>query len=178
MWKMSWKRNYFSVGRGNVQGMFTPRNTTSIAPSKGLSNEPGQNSCFLNSALQVSDRKERVCLWATSFPFYVCNVFTVWWSRGCVRGFALQSDCPNLWDCAYCRIPFWSNYKRPLVEEVNVFISWIYITSIMLHSQFLNIFFYKINVFRQKAMWKSEYCMLSATWFHCYFCVSSLSKIK
>ncbi|XP_053162818.1 inactive ubiquitin carboxyl-terminal hydrolase 54 isoform X9 [Hemicordylus capensis] len=50
---MSWKRNYFSVGRGSVQGMFTPRNTTSIAPSKGLSNEPGQNSCFLNSALQV-----------------------------------------------------------------------------------------------------------------------------
>ncbi|XP_077202177.1 ubiquitin carboxyl-terminal hydrolase 54 isoform X2 [Paroedura picta] len=50
---MSWKRNYFSVGRGGVQGMFTPRNTTSIAPSKGLSNEPGQNSCFLNSALQV-----------------------------------------------------------------------------------------------------------------------------
>ncbi|KAM6442095.1 ubiquitin carboxyl-terminal hydrolase 54 isoform 2-T7 [Liasis olivaceus] len=50
---MSWKRNYFSVGQGGVQGMFTPRNTTSIAPSKGLSNEPGQNSCFLNSALQV-----------------------------------------------------------------------------------------------------------------------------
>ncbi|XP_070801435.1 ubiquitin carboxyl-terminal hydrolase 54 [Pituophis catenifer annectens] len=50
---MSWKRNYFSVGQGGVQDMFTPRNTTSIAPSKGLSNEPGQNSCFLNSALQV-----------------------------------------------------------------------------------------------------------------------------
>ncbi|XP_070608202.1 ubiquitin carboxyl-terminal hydrolase 54 isoform X2 [Erythrolamprus reginae] len=50
---MSWKRNYFSVGHGGVQDMFTPRNTTSIAPSKGLSNEPGQNSCFLNSALQV-----------------------------------------------------------------------------------------------------------------------------
>uniref|UniRef100_A0A8C6X6F7 Ubiquitin specific peptidase 54 n=1 Tax=Naja naja TaxID=35670 RepID=A0A8C6X6F7_NAJNA len=50
---MSWKRNYFSVGQGGMQGMFTPRNTTSIAPSKGLSNEPGQNSCFLNSALQV-----------------------------------------------------------------------------------------------------------------------------
>ncbi|XP_028278587.1 inactive ubiquitin carboxyl-terminal hydrolase 54a [Parambassis ranga] len=30
-----------------------PRTMTSIAPSKGLSNEPGQNSCFLNSALQV-----------------------------------------------------------------------------------------------------------------------------
>nr|XP_023402851.1 inactive ubiquitin carboxyl-terminal hydrolase 54 isoform X3 [Loxodonta africana] len=50
---MSWKKNYFSGGRGSVQGMFTPRSSTSIAPSKGLSNEPGQNSCFLNSALQV-----------------------------------------------------------------------------------------------------------------------------
>lgn len=36
-----------------MQGMFTPRSSTSIAPSKGLINEPGQNSCFLNSALQV-----------------------------------------------------------------------------------------------------------------------------
>ncbi|XP_036351630.2 inactive ubiquitin carboxyl-terminal hydrolase 54 [Ochotona princeps] len=50
---MSWKRNYFSGGRGSVQGMFMPRSSASIAPSKGLSNEPGQNSCFLNSALQV-----------------------------------------------------------------------------------------------------------------------------
>ncbi|KAM8774648.1 ubiquitin carboxyl-terminal hydrolase 54 isoform 3-T3 [Rhynchonycteris naso] len=50
---MSWKRNYFSGARGSVQGMFAPRSSTSIAPSKGLSNEPGQNSCFLNSALQV-----------------------------------------------------------------------------------------------------------------------------
>ncbi|KAM5139248.1 ubiquitin carboxyl-terminal hydrolase 54 isoform 4-T4 [Callospermophilus lateralis] len=50
---MSWKRNYFSGGRGSVHGMFAPRSSTSIAPSKGLSNEPGQNSCFLNSALQV-----------------------------------------------------------------------------------------------------------------------------
>ncbi|XP_063817396.1 inactive ubiquitin carboxyl-terminal hydrolase 54 isoform X1 [Pseudophryne corroboree] len=50
---MSWKRNYFSTGRGGVNEMFTPRNSISIAPSKGLSNEPGQNSCFLNSALQV-----------------------------------------------------------------------------------------------------------------------------
>ncbi|XP_023819371.1 inactive ubiquitin carboxyl-terminal hydrolase 54 isoform X2 [Oryzias latipes] len=42
--EMSWKRN-----GGGMQ----PRPMTSIAPSKGLSNEPGQNSCFLNSALQV-----------------------------------------------------------------------------------------------------------------------------
>ncbi|XP_053547985.1 inactive ubiquitin carboxyl-terminal hydrolase 54 [Bombina bombina] len=50
---MSWTRNYFSTGRGGTQEMFTPRNSISIAPSKGLINEPGQNSCFLNSALQV-----------------------------------------------------------------------------------------------------------------------------
>ncbi|XP_028983185.1 inactive ubiquitin carboxyl-terminal hydrolase 54a isoform X2 [Betta splendens] len=60
---MSWKRNYFASGSGvggsrgggdgGMQGMLTPRTMTSIAPSKGLSNEPGQNSCFLNSALQV-----------------------------------------------------------------------------------------------------------------------------
>ncbi|KAK1791841.1 hypothetical protein P4O66_013820, partial [Electrophorus voltai] len=50
---MSWKRNYFASGSSGLQGMFTPRTTSSIAPSKGLSNEPGQNSCFLNSALQV-----------------------------------------------------------------------------------------------------------------------------
>ncbi|XP_068183892.1 ubiquitin carboxyl-terminal hydrolase 54-like isoform X2 [Antennarius striatus] len=57
---MSWKRNYFASGSGGgvgggggIQGILTPRTMTSIAPSKGLSNEPGQNSCFLNSALQV-----------------------------------------------------------------------------------------------------------------------------
>uniref|UniRef100_A0A8C2DF01 Ubiquitin specific peptidase 54b n=1 Tax=Cyprinus carpio TaxID=7962 RepID=A0A8C2DF01_CYPCA len=50
---MSWKRNYFASGSSGLQGMLNPRTMTSIAPSKGLSNEPGQNSCFLNSALQV-----------------------------------------------------------------------------------------------------------------------------
>ncbi|TKS86014.1 Inactive ubiquitin carboxyl-terminal hydrolase 54 [Collichthys lucidus] len=76
---MSWKRNYFASGSGGgsggggggvsgagggagggggsggggMKGILTPRTMTSIAPSKGLSNEPGQNSCFLNSALQV-----------------------------------------------------------------------------------------------------------------------------
>ncbi|KAA0717884.1 Inactive ubiquitin carboxyl-terminal hydrolase 54 [Triplophysa tibetana] len=50
---MSWKRNYFASGSSGLQGILTPRTMTSIAPSKGLINEPGQNSCFLNSALQV-----------------------------------------------------------------------------------------------------------------------------
>lgn len=52
---MSWKRNYFASGSGGggIQGVSLPVTMTTIAPSKGLSNEPGQNSCFLNSALQV-----------------------------------------------------------------------------------------------------------------------------
>ncbi|XP_077468817.1 ubiquitin carboxyl-terminal hydrolase 54-like isoform X2 [Stigmatopora argus] len=45
---MSWKRNYFTAGGGGTAATWT-----SVASSKGLSNEPGQNSCFLNSALQV-----------------------------------------------------------------------------------------------------------------------------
>lgn len=65
---MSWKRNYFASGggaAGSLQGLATPRTTTSIAPSKGLSNEPGQNSCFLNSALQVSQPTvARVTAWS------------------------------------------------------------------------------------------------------------------
>ncbi|XP_061600918.1 LOW QUALITY PROTEIN: inactive ubiquitin carboxyl-terminal hydrolase 54-like [Cololabis saira] len=58
---MSWKRNYFSsVGGGSGVGgvlapppVLAPPTSTSLPPSKGLSNEPGKNSCFLNSALQV-----------------------------------------------------------------------------------------------------------------------------
>ncbi|KAK3528529.1 hypothetical protein QTP70_001734 [Hemibagrus guttatus] len=50
---MSWKRNYFASGSSGLQSISSPRTMNSIAPSKGLSNEPGQNSCFLNSALQT-----------------------------------------------------------------------------------------------------------------------------
>ncbi|KPP75331.1 hypothetical protein Z043_105427 [Scleropages formosus] len=60
---MSWKRNYFASGSSGLQSMYTPRTMTSIAPSKGLSNEPGQNSCFLNSALQVGHT-----LYLTTYP--------------------------------------------------------------------------------------------------------------
>lgn len=37
----------------------------SLALTKGLLNEPGQNSCFLNSAVQVSDHR----LWGQYGPF-------------------------------------------------------------------------------------------------------------
>lgn len=57
--QMSWKRNQFvsGSGSGGIQGALLPPTMTTIIPSKGLSNEPGQNSCFLNSALQVHTRR-------------------------------------------------------------------------------------------------------------------------
>lgn len=60
--EMSWKRN-----GGGMQ----PRPMTSIAPSKGLSNEPGQNSCFLNSALQVPEPNTRNYFFRTFLVFGV-----------------------------------------------------------------------------------------------------------
>lgn len=37
-----------NLGKG-----YQPGSMMSLAPTKGLLNEPGQNSCFLNSAVQV-----------------------------------------------------------------------------------------------------------------------------
>lgn len=39
---------------GNLGKSYQPGSMLSLAPTKGLLNEPGQNSCFLNSAVQVS----------------------------------------------------------------------------------------------------------------------------
>ncbi|XP_063043027.1 inactive ubiquitin carboxyl-terminal hydrolase 53-like, partial [Engraulis encrasicolus] len=39
--------------RGNLNKGYQPGSMLSLAPSKGLLNQPGQNSCFLNSAVQV-----------------------------------------------------------------------------------------------------------------------------
>ncbi|XP_061524956.1 inactive ubiquitin carboxyl-terminal hydrolase 53 [Phycodurus eques] len=38
---------------GNLGKSYQPGSMLSLAPTKGLLNEPGQNSCFLNSAVQV-----------------------------------------------------------------------------------------------------------------------------
>ncbi|XP_004716006.2 inactive ubiquitin carboxyl-terminal hydrolase 53 [Echinops telfairi] len=38
---------------GNLGKVYQPGSVLSLAPTKGLLNEPGQNSCFLNSAVQV-----------------------------------------------------------------------------------------------------------------------------
>uniref|UniRef100_A0A3Q2UK86 Peptidase C19 ubiquitin carboxyl-terminal hydrolase domain-containing protein n=1 Tax=Fundulus heteroclitus TaxID=8078 RepID=A0A3Q2UK86_FUNHE len=77
---MSWKRNYFaSGGGGGTQGVLAPPTMTSITASKGLSNEPGQNSCFLNSALQVPEPlQSEPTLPGTSWFCWFC-------SRGSVR---------------------------------------------------------------------------------------------
>ena len=52
---MSWVRSLIPgrpggavLRRGRLLG-----SVSSLAPAKGLLNEPGQNSCFLNSAVQV-----------------------------------------------------------------------------------------------------------------------------
>lgn len=52
----------FGAGAGGVAGpglgkSYQPGSMLSLALTKGLLNEPGQNSCFLNSAVQVRLRE-------------------------------------------------------------------------------------------------------------------------
>lgn len=49
---MAWVRFLRKPG-GNLGKVYQPGSMLSLAPTKGLLNEPGQNSCFLNSAVQV-----------------------------------------------------------------------------------------------------------------------------
>ncbi|XP_037539219.1 inactive ubiquitin carboxyl-terminal hydrolase 53 [Nematolebias whitei] len=49
---MAWYK-FFKKPGGNLGKSFQPGSMMSLAPTKGLLNEPGQNSCFLNSAVQV-----------------------------------------------------------------------------------------------------------------------------
>uniref|UniRef100_A0A3Q3WL42 USP domain-containing protein n=1 Tax=Mola mola TaxID=94237 RepID=A0A3Q3WL42_MOLML len=49
---MAWAR-FFRKPGGNLGKSYQPGSMMSLAPTKGLLNEPGQNSCFLNSAVQV-----------------------------------------------------------------------------------------------------------------------------
>ncbi|XP_066304466.1 uncharacterized protein [Branchiostoma lanceolatum] len=51
---MSWlKDNVTEPVMSSMAGIFAPRNSLSITNSKGLLNAPGENNCFLNSAVQV-----------------------------------------------------------------------------------------------------------------------------
>lgn len=49
---MAWAK-FFRRPGGNLGKSYQPGSMLSLAPTKGLLNEPGQNSCFLNSAVQV-----------------------------------------------------------------------------------------------------------------------------
>ncbi|XP_067256117.1 inactive ubiquitin carboxyl-terminal hydrolase 53 isoform X2 [Chanodichthys erythropterus] len=49
---MAWVK-FFRRPGGNLSKSYQPGSMMSLAPTKGLLNEPGQNSCFLNSAVQV-----------------------------------------------------------------------------------------------------------------------------
>ncbi|KAF7230381.1 inactive ubiquitin carboxyl-terminal hydrolase 53 [Nothobranchius furzeri] len=49
---MAWYK-FFRKPGNNLGKSFQPGSMMSLAPTKGLLNEPGQNSCFLNSAVQV-----------------------------------------------------------------------------------------------------------------------------
>ncbi|XP_066536603.1 inactive ubiquitin carboxyl-terminal hydrolase 53 [Hoplias malabaricus] len=49
---MAWVK-FFRRPGGNLGKTYQPGSMLSLAPTKGLLNEPGQNSCFLNSAIQV-----------------------------------------------------------------------------------------------------------------------------
>lgn len=52
---MAWVK-FFRKPGGNLGKSYQPGSMLSLAPTKGLLNEPGQNSCFLNSAVQVGLR--------------------------------------------------------------------------------------------------------------------------
>ncbi|XP_043369361.1 inactive ubiquitin carboxyl-terminal hydrolase 53 isoform X2 [Dermochelys coriacea] len=49
---MAWVK-FLRKPAGNLGKVYQPGSMLSLAPTKGLLNEPGQNSCFLNSAVQV-----------------------------------------------------------------------------------------------------------------------------
>uniref|UniRef100_A0A5F8GW48 Ubiquitin specific peptidase 53 n=1 Tax=Monodelphis domestica TaxID=13616 RepID=A0A5F8GW48_MONDO len=49
---MAWVK-FLRKPSGNLGKVYQPGSMLSLAPTKGLLNEPGQNSCFLNSAVQV-----------------------------------------------------------------------------------------------------------------------------
>jgi len=55
---MAWVKLFKKPG-GALKKSYQPGSMLSLALTKGLLNEPGQNSCFLNSAVQVSSHTPR-----------------------------------------------------------------------------------------------------------------------
>lgn len=61
---MAWVKFLRKPG-GNLGKVYQPGSVLSLAPTVGLFNEPGQNSCFLNSAVQVGPN----CVPIVNVPF-------------------------------------------------------------------------------------------------------------
>lgn len=68
---MAWAKFLRKPGGGNLGKVYQPGSMLSLAPTKGLLNEPGQNSCFLNSAVQV----RKCCHYSFKFDLFkqVCE---------------------------------------------------------------------------------------------------------
>lgn len=84
---MAWVKFLRKPG-GNLGKVYQPGSILSLAPTKGLLNEPGQNSCFLNSAVQV--RKFFYLLCVSHFVAALVVIGGKEFSRKCC------------FDCVYC----------------------------------------------------------------------------
>lgn len=62
----TWSKMFKKPGRG-LKKSYQPGSMMSLALTKGLMNEPGQNSCFLNSAVQVKAPPQLGCTWKTQW---------------------------------------------------------------------------------------------------------------
>lgn len=65
-YSMAWAK-FFKKPGGNLGKSYQPGSMLSLAPTKGLLNEPGQNSCFLNSAVQVGLSCYFACMFVAGY---------------------------------------------------------------------------------------------------------------
>ncbi|KAG5845081.1 hypothetical protein ANANG_G00135080 [Anguilla anguilla] len=69
---MAWAK-FFRKPGGNLGKSYQPGSMLSLAPTKGLLNEPGQNSCFLNSAVQVLWQLDIFRRSLRQLPGHICH---------------------------------------------------------------------------------------------------------
>ncbi|XP_072352288.1 inactive ubiquitin carboxyl-terminal hydrolase 53-like isoform X1 [Scyliorhinus torazame] len=69
---MAWVKHFLKPG-GNLRNSYQPGSMLSIAPNKGLLNGPGENSCFLNSAVQILWHLDIFRRSLRQLPRHVCS---------------------------------------------------------------------------------------------------------
>uniref|UniRef100_UPI00398E4999 inactive ubiquitin carboxyl-terminal hydrolase 53-like n=1 Tax=Pristiophorus japonicus TaxID=55135 RepID=UPI00398E4999 len=69
---MAWVKLFLKPG-GNLRNSYQPGSMLSIAPTKGLLNGPGENSCFLNSAVQILWHLDVFRRSLRQLPGHVCS---------------------------------------------------------------------------------------------------------